>query len=422
MSREHAWQRDLDKADLSADFWIGKLRRFHPGLGRTVELARWLQWRRAPSSVPRVDVLVAGFEHRSGITALTQLFADLRRAGRTFHVVRHDDVFGRHARRFRELGVESLSIEAFVRASDHRRSIVHPVAEWLGRHLDATHPELHWNYRRWTIKNAIGVWRLLDRCRPSCLVIPDETQPLATAVALLAEAQTIPLISLPEVQDQLRMTFGRPRRFRAQQTWVYSEAMRGFYARAGVPAETLCVATSSDFFSANLRHPPGDARALRGRAGWPAEGKIVLFACQAWRMNRRLFEGPMQIARENAGLHWVFRPHPQQSERLLGRLLRGATVTGALSAFESIDAADLVVSHSSLHLAHALRRGKPVVIWNPGGPCPVPFLAEQRGARFASTPDELRRAIAASLDAPRSSDVEQHLVEDRGIAEASRPR
>jgi hypothetical protein len=306
-------------------------------------------------------------------------------------VLRHDDLFQRHRRAFQRAGIVSVSVDRFLSARDLTRaqtlartvcagvapdcaSAGDRLAREIAVALEASLRPIRPTLLRWVIRNYLGVMNLVEERRPGLLVIPDERQPLARAVADIGRRQGIPVISVPEVQDQLRTATAFPFSLLAHETWVCSEALKEQYVRCGARDEHVRITVSSGFLADHVRHTPTARSDLRRHARWPTDRAIVLFSCQGLPINEWLFRELATVSRMTPRHQWIVRPHPSQSQLLLRALLPRFQIDSRLSMLDAIDAADILVTHSSMHLVHAILRSKPAVMWSPDGVCAMPVV------------------------------------------------
>jgi hypothetical protein len=354
--------------------------------------------------------MVAGSMFRTPITALNPVLHRLRdRHQLEYLVLAHDDVLLRHSRAFRRFGMRwrnaaTFSKRAHITFADQVAEDVRTALGSLRRAAAAGLPEaisrkfLSERYLRRLAVNFLAAREALSQCGPSVVLIPDERQPLARLVGLEARGRGLPVVSAPLSRDQI---------FRKMPLWgsvvstrilVFSPLASRFLGRAGA---------SSDVFKEVSGLPldmmtPKDRAHLRLRfrqfLKLEARSRIVLFASQGQAVNAIVLPLLKACAAALADVRLVIRPHPYESPALVRLMNPGVRVSKAFTARDAIQAADVLVTHSSFMAVEAALLGCPVVLLSPDGvPTLMPLLVEGL-ARRASTSEALRGVLEDLLE------------------------
>jgi CDP-glycerol glycerophosphotransferase (TagB/SpsB family) len=126
--------------------------------------------------------------------------------------------------------------------------------------------------------------------------------------------------------------------------------------------------------------------------------RIVLFASQGQAANAIVLPllKASAAALPNVGL--VIRPHPYESSPLVRLMNPGVRVSRAFSARDAIQAADVLITHSSFMAVEAALLCCPVILVSPDAVPSLMPLAMEGLARWARTSEELRRALEDLLE------------------------
>ena len=397
--------RNLWQAQLGEEFVVGLLSSRLGLLGDLLETglfhAHRLGVRHAHGC--RVDVLVAGSMYRTPVTALGPILHRLgSHHGLGYLVLAHDDVLLRHGRAFSRLGIRHCHAAIF--SNRPHRTVASEVVD-LARVVlaDARAGEgllvpkavlrrlRSERYLRRLVLNFLAAQDALCACDPSVVVIPDERQPLARLVGLEACRRGLPVVSAPLDRDQI---------FRKTPLWdsvvstrifTFSAVASRFLGRAlprlfeGAGGLQLEMNTFKD--EAPLQS------GFRQILELDARSRIVLFASQGQAHNAILLPMLKACTAALPDVTLVIRPHPYEWPPLVRFMNPGVHVSTALTPRQAIQAADVLVTHSSFMAVEAALLCCPVILVSPDSvPNLIPLLTEGL-ARWVCTREELQRPL-----------------------------
>jgi hypothetical protein len=400
-----AVSRNLWRAQLGEEFVVGLLSARLGLLGDLLETGFSYAHRREGRHAHgcRADVLVAGSMYRTAVTALSPVLQRLgSHYGLEHLVLAHDDVLLRHGRAFSRLGVRWRHAAMFSNRG-HRTAAREVVRRARKALTDARASEgvvlpeaasrnfLSERYLRRLVLNFLAAQDALTQCDPSVVVIPDERQPLARLVGLEARARGLPVVSAPLDRDQI---------YRKTPLWdsvvstrilVFCPVAARFLARA---LPRLFEGEGGLTFEMNTFKDQTPLQSgFRQILELNARSRIVLFASQGQAHNAILLPMLKACTAALPDVTLVIRPHPHEWPPLVRFMNPGVHVSTALTARQAIQAADVLVTHSSFMAVEAALLCCPVILVSPDSvPNLIPLLTEGL-ARWVCTREELQRAL-----------------------------
>ena len=397
--------RNLWQAQLGEEFVVGLLSKRLGLLGDLLETGFFHAYRLGVRHEHgrRADVLVAGSMYRRAVAALGPILHRLgSHHGLEYLVLAHDDVLLRHGRAFSRLGIRWRHAAVFSNRGhttaasevvDRARMALADARAGEGLLLPeaVSRKFLSERYLRRLTSNFLAAQDALSACDPSVVVIPDERQPLARLVGLEACRRGLPVVSAPLDRDQI---------YRKTPLWdsvvstrilVFSQVASRFLGRAlphlfegvgGLPLEMNTFMGQAPLQSCFRQILELDARS-----------RIVLFASQGQPLNAILLPMLKACTATLPDITLVIRPHPYEWSPLVRFMNPGVHVSTAFTPRQAIQAADVLVTHSSFMAVEAALLCCPVILVSPDSvPSLIPLLTEGL-ARWVRTREELQRAL-----------------------------
>jgi len=259
-----------------------------------------------------------------------------------------------------------------------------------------------------------GAASILDAVRPEAVVVTYETGPRQRALTIEAARRSIPTIGLMHGMiydthyDYMHEgvttdPFGCPASFTVPLvTCVWGEFWRDVLTRSGsYPSEAVVVTGNprmNDVLALSRRFGRSE---MRDRLDLPPGGRVVLLLTANQRAGEFL-SACLEALNEHSDCVPLVKPHPSDDIQLIATKLResgyGEESLQTDNLADAILAADLVVSQPSTAALEAMLLRRPLVLVNLDRTAGFAEPVGRTGlARYAETPEELAREIAAAL-------------------------
>ena len=395
--------RNLWQGQVSQEFLVGLLSARFGLVGDLIEKGLFYAHRFGGRQEHgcRIEVLVAGSMYRTAVAALGPVLQRLHRHHRLeYLVLAHDDVLLRHGRVFSRLGMRWCNATIFS-DSAHRTAattIVAAAQMALADPQPSQGPRLPEAVKRKFLSerhlrrlalNFLAAREALSKCGPSVVVIPDERQPLARLLGLEARGRGLAVVSAPLSRDQIYRKIPLWDSVVSTRMLVFSPLASRFLGRAGALSHVF-EAVSALPIETHSTNRVSLRSSFREILNLEPRLRIVLFASQGQALNALIVPMLKACVKALPNVNLVIRPHPYESPSLMKLMNPGVSVSRAFTARQAIQAADVLVTHSSFMAVEAALLCCPVILVSPDSvPTLMPLLTEGL-ARWVRTSEELR--------------------------------